>query len=64
MKGRLELTKLQKIKIGVHVVQALWMFVALCLLIAMFAQKGKSDGRAFWYITLVGILLYLPDVHR
>lgn len=51
--GRLELTKLQKGKIGAHVVQALFTFIAVCVLIAMLARKGKVDGRVNWYLALV-----------
>ncbi|KAF2093876.1 hypothetical protein NA57DRAFT_61094 [Rhizodiscina lignyota] len=49
MLGRLQLTKLQKGKIATHCVQALFVFVALCVLIAMFVQNGHSDGRGKWY---------------
>jgi hypothetical protein len=54
--GRLQLNKLQKAKIGAHALQALFTFIALCVLIAMFAQKGKTDGRAKWYLALASLM--------
>ena len=41
---RQSLSTLQKVKTGIHTLQALLIFVAACITIAVFTQKGKTDG--------------------
>jgi hypothetical protein len=56
---RLAQSKLQNVKIGLHTVQALCLFVTMCIMFALFTQAdgkhGGSDGRNRFYIALVRI---------
>jgi len=56
---RLAQSKLQNVKIGLHTAQALCIFIAMCLMFALFTQadgkNGGSDGRNRFYIALVRI---------
>jgi hypothetical protein len=52
-KMRQSLSSLQKVKTGIHVVQALAIFIATCITIAVFVQKGKTDGRTKWFFAVV-----------
>jgi hypothetical protein len=54
---RQKLSTLQKVKTGVHTVQALAIFIAACLTIAVFVQKGKTDGRSKWFFVVVRMTL-------
>jgi hypothetical protein len=50
---RFDLSGLQKAKMAIHTVQAILLFVAACITIAMFTKEGHSDGRGKWFFTLV-----------
>lgn len=56
---RLAQSKLQNVKISLHTVQGLCLFIAMCIMFALFAQAdgkdGGSDGRNKFYIALVRI---------
>ena len=60
---RLEQSRLQNVKIGLHTGQALCLFIAMCLMFALFAQadgkNGGSDGRNKFYIALVRIAFHV-----
>lgn len=61
---RLPQSKLQNVKIGLHALQALLIFIAMCIMFALFAQAdgkdGGSDGRNKYYIALVRSLPFKP----
>jgi hypothetical protein len=42
------------VKLGVHVTQAVFIFVAWAIEIAVFKSSATVDGRAGWYFGLVG----------
>lgn len=44
---------LQKIKLGVHIAQAVVIFIAWILEITVFRSSAKLDGRPGWYFGLV-----------
>lgn len=49
-----EVHQFQKIKIGVHIAQAVFIFVSWAIEIAVFkAKDSKIDGRPGWYFGLV-----------
>jgi hypothetical protein len=55
MNARLNLSPLGKVKLGVHALQSILIFLAACIAIAMDAQSGRSDGRGIWFNVLVRI---------
>lgn len=62
---------LQKIKLGVHIAQAVLIFITWALEIAVFHNASSIDGRPGWYFGLVGysllpILVYIftPKAQR
>lgn len=50
---RLDLSQLQKVKMGVHTIQAILIFVAACLTIAVLVKDGDTDSRTAWFFGLV-----------
>jgi len=54
---------MQKIKLGVHVAQAVLIFVAWCINIALFRSSASINGRVGWYFGLcflsIPALIYL-----
>lgn len=53
---RIPQTKMQKIKIGIHAVQALLVFVAGCLTLAVMTKSGSFGGETGFYFALVCVL--------
>lgn len=53
---------LQTIKLGVHIAQAVLIFVTWALEIDVFHNAKSIDGRPGWYFGLVGslVLLHIP----
>jgi hypothetical protein len=49
----LDLSRLQQAKMALHTTQAILLFVAACITIAMFTKDGHSDGRGKWFFSLV-----------
>jgi len=52
---RQALSTLQKVKTGIHTAQALLIFVAACISIAVFTGSGHTGGGSKWYFTLVSL---------
>jgi len=54
---KLQQSKLQNVRIGLYVLQAVLLFITMCVMFALFAQKdgkdGGSDGRNRYCIALV-----------
>jgi len=54
---KLPQSKLQNVRIGLYVLQAILLFIGMCIMFALFAQKagkdGGSDGRNVYFIILV-----------
>jgi hypothetical protein len=51
---RQNLSVLQKAKTVIHVIQALLIFIAACISIAVFTGgPGHTDGRSKWFFALV-----------
>ncbi len=50
---------LQKIKMIVHITQAVFIFVSGAVEIAVFTKADKIDGRPGWYFGLVSPLLFV-----
>lgn len=48
---------LQTIKLGVHIAQAVLVFITWALEIAVFHNASSIDGRPGWYFGLVGYSL-------
>jgi len=64
---RQSLSTLQKVKTGVHALQAVLIFVAACITIAVFTTGGGStDGRTKWYFAVCWLsipgIIYLVAV--
>ncbi|KIW09258.1 uncharacterized protein PV09_00180 [Verruconis gallopava] len=63
---RQALSTLQKVKTGVHTLQALLIFVAACITLAVFVQQGSTDGRTKWFFAVcwlsIPALIYLVAV--
>jgi hypothetical protein len=58
-------THFQKIKIGVHIAQAVCIFVSWAIEIAVFkAKDSKIDGRPGWYFGLVSTVPALSLFYR
>ena len=51
---RLQLDQFGKLKNHIHAVQAVFLFLAWVLTIAVLTREGRSDGRVGWYFGLVG----------
>lgn len=51
---RLQLDHFGKLKNHIHAGQALILFLAWVLTIALLTRDGRSDGRVGWYFGLVG----------
>jgi hypothetical protein len=56
---KLALSALGKIKLGFHSLQALLVFITICVAIAMDAQQGKANGGGVFYNIMV--LFILPS---
>jgi hypothetical protein len=54
---RLETSKLQKIKMALHSVQAILVFIAACLTIAVLSKSKKTDGRIGWFFAMVRTMM-------
>ncbi|RVX69307.1 hypothetical protein B0A52_06901 [Exophiala mesophila] len=63
---RLQLDQFGKLKNHIHAVQAVFLFLAWVLTIAVLTREGRSDGRVGWYFGLcfltIPILVYLVMV--
>lgn len=51
---RVQQSKIQKAKTACHATQGLLIFVAGCILIAIFTKDGTTDGRVRYFFALVG----------
>jgi hypothetical protein len=55
--------KLQKAKLGVHIVQAILMVISWIMDIVIF-RNASIDGRVGWHFGLVGFPHYPVDLHE
>jgi len=46
----------QRVKNGIHALQALLIFIGAAITIAVFSKGGKGDGRINYYFVLVSSL--------
>jgi hypothetical protein len=54
---KIRLTKLGQIKLGLHTLQGLLVFITACIAIAMDAKKGSSGGAGVFFNIMVRSLL-------
>lgn len=50
---KLNLSQLGTVKLAVHTLQGILLFVTICITIAKAAQKGSAGGAGIWYNVLV-----------
>lgn len=46
---------IQKVKIVAHVFQAIFVFVGLCITIAVMTKEGSTGGASKYYLALVSL---------
>lgn len=54
----------QRTKNGIHAIQALAIFVAWAMIIALLTKGGKLDGRIWYYFALVGNVEWTVSLRR
>jgi hypothetical protein len=55
-KMRIPQSYVQKCKVVAHIFQAIFIFAALCITIAVFTMDGETGGATKFYVALVGPL--------
>lgn len=50
---RQDISALQKVKMAIHTVQALLIFIVACITIAVFTGSGKTGGGSKWLFAVV-----------
>jgi hypothetical protein len=53
---RIPQSYVQKCKVVAHIFQAIFIFIALCITIAVFTMSGRTGGATKFYLALVGPL--------
>jgi hypothetical protein len=53
LSAQLNLSQLGTVKLGIHAIQGILVFITAIIAIAMDAQSGKADGRGIWFNILV-----------
>jgi hypothetical protein len=53
---RIPQSYVQKCKVVAHIFQAIFIFAALCITIAVFTMDGETGGATKFYVALVGPL--------
>jgi hypothetical protein len=59
---RIPQTYIQKIKAGVHFVQAFLIFIGGCLALAVLTKDGKTGAQIGFYFALVSVTTAVRDV--
>lgn len=54
---RVQQSKIQKGKTAAHTLQAILIFVAGCITLAIFTKDGTTDGRTKYFFALVSVAL-------
>jgi hypothetical protein len=61
LSAQLNLSQLGTVKLGVHALQGILVFITAIIAIAMDSQSGKAGGRGIWFNILVRF--NLPLLH-
>lgn len=58
MDGFFSIDNLQRLKLGVHIAQVVFIFAAWCIMIAFFRNTVYIAPSANWYFALVGFCCF------